>query len=181
MEVDLNNNFEYDKIVINLDSRNGINNNDNTFGCYFKFDDTIKNPIAIQIINATIISSASATYQSYDDCFYIILNNIERSTSYIKYMDNTYNTYNFNIIKYFEKVEYTDNNIVGSKNKSMLDIGTSTGSFSDSSTYMFNPVIPELSRFELTLKDKYFANIPSTNIDSVKLTLCIYTIKKKLV
>jgi len=46
---------------------------------------------------------------------------------------------------------------------------------------MFNPVIPELSRFELTLKDKYFANIPSTNIDSVKLTLCIYTIKKKLV
>lgn len=96
-------------------------------------------------------------------------------------MDNTYNTYNFNIIKYFEKVEYTDNNAFGSKNKSMLDIGTSTGSFSDSSTYMFNPVIPTLDRFELTLKDKYFANIPSTNIDSVKLTLCIYTIKKKLV
>ena len=78
MEADLNNNFEYDKIVINLDSKNGINNNGNNFGCYFKFDDTIKNAVAVQLIDATIISSASATYQSYDDCFFVILNNIER-------------------------------------------------------------------------------------------------------
>lgn len=175
MEADLNNNFEYDKIVINLDSKNGINNNGNIFGCYFKFDDTIKNAVAVQVINATIISSASATYQSYDDCFFVILNNIERATSYIKDSNN-----NFNIVKYLEKVEYTDNSTANSKNKSVSDIGTSTGSFSDSGTYMFNPVIPTLDRFELTLKDKNFANIPSTNIDSVKISVCIYTLKKSL-
>jgi hypothetical protein len=173
MEADLNNNFEYDKIVINLDSRNGINGNGNDFGCYFKFDDTIKNPIAVQVIDATVISSASATYQSYDDCFYVLLNNIERSTSYIKDSNN-----NFNIVKYLEKVEYTDNSTANSKNKSVTHIGTSTGSFSDSGTYMFNPVIPTLGRFELTLKDKNFANISNANIDSVKLSLCIYTLKK---
>lgn len=175
MEADLNNNFEYDKIVINLDSKNGINNNGNNFGCYFKFDDTIKNAVAVQLIDATIISSASATYQSYDDCFFVILNNIERSTSYIKDGNN-----NFNIVKYLEKVEYTDNSTANTKNKSFLHIGTSTGSFSDSGTYMFNPVITTMDRFDLSLKDKNFSDIPNTNIDSVKISICIYTIKKSI-
>lgn len=175
MEADLNNISEYDKIVINLDSKNGINNNGNDFGCYFKFDDTIKNAVAVQVIDATIISSASATYQSYEDCFFVILNNIERATSYIKNSNN-----DFNIVKYLEKVEYTDNSTANSKNKSFLHIGTSTGSFSDSGTYMFNPVIPTLNRFDLTLKDKNFDNIQNTNIDSVKLSVCIYTLKKSI-
>lgn len=174
MEADLNNNFEYDKIVINLDSKNGINYSNN-FACYFKFDDTIKNVVAAQVMDTTVISSASATYQSYDDCFFVILNNIERATSYIKDSNN-----NFNIVKYLEKVEYTDNSTANSKNKSVSHIGTSTGSFSDSGTYMFNPVIPTLNRFDLTLKDKNFANIPNTDIDSVKISLCIYTLKKSI-
>jgi len=175
MEVDLNNNFEYDKIIINLDSNNGINNNGNNFGCYFKFNDTIKNAVALQLIDVIIITSASASYQSYEDCFFVMLNNIERSTTYIKDSNN-----NFNIVKYLEKVEYTDNSTVNSKNKSVSHIGTSTGSFSDSATYMFNPVINTLERFDLNLKDKNFANIPNTNIDSVKLSVCIYTLKKSI-
>jgi len=43
---------------------------------------------------------------------------------------------------------------------------------------MFNPVIPTLDRFELTLKDKDFKDIPIENIFSVKLSICIYTLKK---
>jgi len=177
MEANLNNDFKYDKIIINLDSREGISSNTSNFGCYFKFNDTIKNAVAIQVIDTIVISDQSASYNSYADCFFVILNNIERATTYIQYT-NIYGNPDFNIHKYFEKVEYTDNSTTGSKNKSVSHIGTSTGSFSDSGTYMFNPVIPTLDRFELTLKDTNFEDIPDTNIFSVKLSICIYTLKK---
>ena len=177
MEANLNNDFKYDKIIINLDSLQGIHSNTNNFGCYFKFNDTIKNAVAIQVIDTIVISEQSAQYNPYEDCFFVILNNIERATTYNQYI-NIYSNPDFNIHKYFEKVEYTDNSISNSRNISVSHIGTSTGSFSDSGTYMFNPVIPTLDRFELTLKDKDFKDILNTKIFSVKLSICIYTLKK---
>ena len=178
MEANLNNDFKYDKIIINLDSLQGIqSSNTNNFGCYFKFNDTIKNAVAIQVIDTIVISTSEVSYNSYEDCFFVILNNIERATTYNQYI-NIYSNPDFNIHKYFEKVEYTDNSISNSRNISVSHIGTSTGSFSDSGTYMFNPVIPTLDRFELTLKDKDFKDIPDINIFSVKLSICIYTLKK---
>jgi len=178
MEANLNNDFKYDKIIINLDSLQGIqSSNTNNFGCYFKFNDTIKNAVAIQVIDTIVISTSEVSYNSYEDCFFVILNNIERATTYNKY-NNIYGNPDFNIHKYFEKVEYTDNSIPNGRNISVSHIGTSTGSFSDSGTYMFNPVIPTLDRFELTLKDKDFKDIPDINIFSVKLSICIYTLKK---
>ena len=177
MEANLNNDFKYDKIIINLALQGIQSSNTNNFGCYFKFNDTIKNAVAIQVIDTIVISEQSAQYNPYEDCFFVILNNIERATTYNQY-ENIYGNPDFNIHKYFEKVEYTDNSISNSRNISVSHIGTSTGSFSDSGTYMFNPVIPTLDRFELTLKDKDFKDIPIENIFSVKLSICIYTLKK---
>ena len=179
MEANLNNDFKYDKIIINLDSLQGIqSSNTNNFGCYFKLNDTIKNAVAIQVIDTIVISKELANYTSYEDCFFVILNNIERATTYKEYMNTYDNLLDCDIYKYFEKVEYTDNSISNSRNISVSHIGTSTGSFSDSGTYMFNPVIPTLDRFELTLKDKDFKDILNTKIFSVKLSICIYTLKK---
>ena len=83
-----------------------------------------------------------------------------------------------NIVKYLQKVEYIgDANGVNFK-KSETNNGTSTSSFSDSGTHMFNPPIPDLTRFDLSLKDTTFTNLDKSSIHSVKLTFCIYTIKK---
>jgi len=62
MEPNLNNTFEYDKHVINIDSVQGIDNNGNDFGYYIKFDEVFKNVVALQIMNvAVVISSALVT------------------------------------------------------------------------------------------------------------------------
>lgn len=172
MDANLDNTFVYDKHIINLDSIHGIENGGNFFSCYFKFDESIKNAVALQLINVKIITPISAPFQQYDNSFFVILNNIERATSYIR-IGNT-----INAVKYLEKVEYIgDANGVNLK-KSESNNGTSTGSFSDSGTHMFNPPIPDLTRFDLSLKDTTFSNLDKSSIHSVKLTFCIYTIKK---
>ena len=92
MEADLNNNFEYDKTIIYINSKNGIFD-PSSFSFYIKFDEKIKNPIAIKIIDATIISNTDSF--DHGDEFYIMLNDINRSTTYIKDSSN-----NINICKY---------------------------------------------------------------------------------
>lgn len=244
MEPNLNNTFEYDKHVINIDSTQGINNNGNDFGYYIKFDEVFKNVVALQIMNvAVVIPSISSTtitnpttttietvdnsdntktrttttvsivinnnadgsvvetnttttktedldandivvnestiinttntiisnsYIVNQDKFYITLNEIDRGISYINNGNNK-----FNIVKYLEVVEYT-----GIKSES--NIGTSTYSFLESSTHMFNPVIQRLDRFDVSIKDTNFESIPKSNIASVNIKLCLYTIKKNI-
>lgn len=244
MEPNLNNTFEYDKHVINIDSTQGINNNGNDFGYYIKFDEVFKNVVALQIMNvAVVIPSISSTtitnpttttietvdngdntktrttttvsivinnnadgsvvetnttttktedldandivvnestiinttntiisnsYIVNQDKFYITLNEIDRGISYINNGNNK-----FNIVKYLEVVEYT-----GIKSES--NIGTSTCSFLESSTHMFNPVIQRLDRFDVSIKDTNFESIPKSNIASVNIKLCLYTIKKNI-
>lgn len=247
MEPNLNNTFEYDKHVINIDSTQGINNNGNDFGYYIKFDEVFKNVVALQIMNVgvvipsisstTITNPTTTTIETVDngdngdntktrttttvsivtnnnadgsvvetnttttktevldandivvnkstiintttniangnfvknkDKFYITLNEIDRGISYINNGNNK-----FNIVKYLEVVEYT-----GIKSES--NIGTSTCSFLESSTHMFNPVIQRLDRFDVSIKDTNFESIPKSNIASVNIKLCLYTIKKNI-
>jgi hypothetical protein len=246
MEPNLNNTFEYDKHVINIDSTQGINNNGNDFGYYIKFDEVFKNVVALQIMNvAVVIPSISSTpitnpatttttietvdngdntktrttttvsivinnnadgsvvetnttttktedldaddfvvnestiintttniangnFVKNQDKFYITLNEIDRGISYINDGNNK-----FNIVKYLEVIEYT-----GIKSES--NIGTSTCSFLESSTHMFNPVIQRLDRFDVSIKDTNFESIPKSNIASVNIKLCLYTIKKNI-
>ena len=248
MEPNLNNTFEYDKHVINIDSVQGVDNNGNDFGYYIKFDEVFKNVVALQIMNVSVvipsISSAVITnptttnivtlengdagntktrttttetivinnnadgsvvetntttvkteildasdavisestitnttntitgsplFVVNQDKFYITLNEIDRGISYINDGNN-----NFNIVKYLEVVEYT-----GIKSES--NIGTSTCSFLESSTHMFNPVIQRLDRFDVSVKNTNFESIPKSNIASVNIKLCLYTIKKNII
>jgi hypothetical protein len=168
MEPNLNNTFEYDKYVISIDSTQGINNNGNNFGFYIKFDEVFKNVVSLQIMNVAVVTTNSGTYVENADKFYITLNEIDRGISYINDGNNK-----FNIVKYLEVVEYT-----GIKSES--NIGTSTCSFLESSTHMFNPVIQRLDRFDVSIKDTNFESIPKSNIASVNIKLCLYTIKKNM-
>ena len=247
MEPNLNNTFEYDKHVINIDSVQGVDNNGNDFGYYIKFDEVFKNVVALQIMNVSVVipsylssvitnptTTTVETQENGDadntktrttttesivinnntdgsavetvttttkteildagdavisestitnttntitgsplfvvnqDKFYITLNEIDRGISYINDGNN-----NFNIVKYLEVVEYT-----GIKSES--NIGTSTCSFLESSTHMFNPVIQRLDRFDVSVKNTNFESIPKSNIASVNIKLCLYTIKKNI-
>ena len=62
----------------------------------------------------------------------------------------------------------------------MLSRGTGTTNWSDSGIYVLNPVVPRIDRFVIEVKDKNFNPIPIANIDSIKLNICVYTIKKNL-
>lgn len=171
MEADLNNNFEYDKTIIYINSKNGIFD-PSSFKFYIKFDEKIKNPIAIKIIDATIISNLS-TFNVGDE-FYITLNDIDRSTTYIKDSNN-----NINICKYFEMIPFADEPY-GTKFISTLSRGTGTTNWSDSGVHILNPVLPTLDRFSIEIKDKNFSAIPVADLDSLKLNICVYTLKKQI-
>jgi len=173
MEADLNNNFEYDKTIIYINSKNGIFD-PSSFKFYIKFDDKIKNPIAIKIIDATIISNSS-TFNVGDE-FYITLNDIERSTTYIKDSNNY-----INICKYFEMIPFANEPYGATKFISTLSRGTGTTNWSDSGIHILNPILPTLDRFSIEIKDKNFSAIPVADLDSLKLNICVYTLKKQIV
>lgn len=173
MEADLNNNFEYDKTIIYINSKNGIFD-PSSFSFYIKFDEKIKNPIAIKIIDATIISNADSF--DHGDEFYIMLNDINRSTTYIKDSSN-----NINICKYFEMIPFAKELYGTDKYVSVLSRGTGTTNWSDSGAHILNPIIPTLDRFNIEIKNKNFSPIPLADLDSLKLNICVYTLKKQIV
>ena len=128
----------------------------------------IENNIS-ETTNETVdVTTNNGMYAVNADKFYITLNEIDRGISYINDGNNK-----FNIVKYLEVVEYT-----GIKSES--NIGTSTCSFLESSTHMFNPAIQRLDRFDVSIKDTNFESIPKSNIASVNIKLCLYTIKKNM-
>ena len=129
----------------------------------------IENDIISEATDETVdVTTNYGMYIANQDKFYITLNEIDRGISYINDGNNK-----FNIVKYLEVVEYTGI-------KSELNIGTSTCSFLESSTHMFNPVIQRLDRFDVSIKDTNFESIPKSNIASVNIKLCLYTIKKNI-
>ena len=172
MEVDLNNTFAYDKIMLHIDSNNGTFMNSDEFSFYIKFSDTIKNAISIQIIDITVITN---TQYTSDDKFYLSLNDFDREISYIKQPDN-----NINEIKYFAMIPYEGNVVDTNKYKSRLIIATNFGNFASSFNHTINPVLQTLNRFDLSLKDKNNNIYQKSDIHSIKLNICIYTVKKNL-
>ena len=64
--------------------------------------------------------------------------------------------------------------------KSESNIGTSTCSFLESSTHMFNPIIQTLNRYDVSIKDTNFNNILKSKLASLNITLCLYSIKKNI-
>jgi hypothetical protein len=172
MEVDLNNTFAYDKIMLHIDSNNGTFIKPDEFSFYIKFSDTIKNAISIQIINITVITN---TQYTTDDKFYLSLNNFDREISYIKQPDN-----NINEIKYFALIPYDGTIVDTNKYKSTLAISTNIGNFASSFNHTINPVLQSLNRFDLSLRDKNNNIYRKSDIHSIKLNICIYTVKKNL-
>ena len=89
MIVDLNNTSEYEKQIIHLDSANGIYNSADAFDFYIKFENPIKNISSVKILEASIVLNTkigNRTTLSFDDIFYIELNNYDR----IFYYKNKY-------------------------------------------------------------------------------------------
>lgn len=261
LNVDLNNTSEYDKTVIYLDSRNSDSNNDNDTDFYVKFNEPLKNVFATKLEYVTIVSNVLGSYQ---DIYFVQINNFERSTSYIKYEDSVGNGNgssagsDFNIVKYFEALPYTGtvysggvyfvkivNGGIGYTKNAIVDFGdppdggikptatvkvdatgkithiimtkvgygyitapvisvSDTGgtdfqgtpiinnyiskvshtlgatNFSDPTVHVLNPPEPNLTRFQISVRDKYFKKIERNDINYINLSICIYSIKKNV-
>jgi hypothetical protein len=171
MQVSLDNTKDYDKIIMYINSKNGIFQNDD-FNFYINIDEPIKNIACIKLTNIQVISN---TEYDHDDIFYIELNNYDRVVSYIKNADN-----DFNVIKYFDNVQYTGEVLALSKYSSSVSYNSASFDWSDPSVYLLNPPEPSLHRFDITLRDKDYKIINRSNIDSLKLSICLYYIKKNV-
>jgi len=175
MQVSLDNTKDYDKVIMYIDSKNGIFENTTDFKFYINIGEPIKNISCIKLVNIQIISNIIAGY-THDDIFYIELNNYDRIVSYIK---NT-NTNDFNVIKYFDNVQYTAQDVGNSKFSSGAAYHSGSFDWSDQSVYFLNPPEPSLHRFDITLRDKDYKVINRNNIDSLKLRICLYYIRKNI-
>ena len=174
MQVSLDNTKEYDKVVIYINSINGIFQNTTDFKFYINIDEPIKNIAFIKLMNIQVISNYAYTD---DDIFYIELNNYDRVVSYIKNPDND----NFNVIKYFENVQYTGEVLLSSaKKSSRVSYNSSSIDWSDPSVYLLNPPEPTLRRFDITLRDKDYQIINKNYIDALKMSICLYYINKNV-
>lgn len=253
LNVDLNNTSEYDKTVIYLDSRNSDSNNDTDFDFYIKFNEPLKNVFATKLEYVTVVSNVLGSYQ---DIYFVQINNFERATSYIKYEGSAGS--DFNIVKYFEALPYTGtvysggvyfvkivNGGTGYTTNAVVNFAdpppggikpiatvrvdatgkitqiiiTNVGegyitapvisvsdaggtnfqgttiinnyiskvshilgstNFSDPTVHVLNPPEPNLTRFQISLRDKNFKKILKDDINYINLSICIYSIKKNV-
>jgi len=175
MQVNLDNTKEYDKVIMYIDSKNGIFQNTTDFKFYINIGEPIKNIAFIKLMNIQVITNIVASY-THDDIFYIELNNYDRVISYIK---NSLNE-EFNVIKYFENVQYTGDVLPNSKKSSRVSYNSSSIDWSDPSVYFLNPPEPTLHRFDITLRDKDYQIINKNNIDALKMSICLYYINKNI-
>jgi len=171
MQVSLDNTKDYDKVIMYINSKNGIFQNDD-FNFYINIGEPIKNIVCIKLINIQVITN---TEYNHDDIFYIELNNYDRVVSYIKNTDNE-----FNVIKYFDNVQYTGDVLANLKYSSAVSYQSGSFDWSDTSLYFLNPPEPSLHRFDITLRDKDYKIINKSNIDALKLSICLYYIKKNV-
>jgi len=172
MQVNLDNSKEYDKVIVYINSVNGIFQN-NDFKFYININEPIKNIACIKLMNIQVISNSAYTD---NDIFYIELNNYDRVVSYIKNQLND----EFNVIKYFENVQYTGEVLPNSKKSSSVSYNSSSTDWSDPSVYLLNPPEPTLHRFDITLRDKDYLIINKNSIDMLKMSICLYYINKNI-
>jgi hypothetical protein len=191
MNVDLNNTFKYDKIVINLNSSNCLPVKENITNYYINLPEPLKNIIYIKIINASILSTNSIistlSYNKYDP-IYISINDYDRSISYNKrthvttsnyWIDNVrYGLDSSNIVfdpkKYFDVIQYSGSDY--------SDRAYSQSSFdwTDPTVYILNPPDPNLRRFNIEIRDKNFELFETSIIQDFNLSFCAYLIKNRV-
>jgi hypothetical protein len=191
MNVDLNNTFKYDKIVINLNSSNCLPVMENITNYYINLPEPLKNIIYIKIINASILSTNSIistlSYNKYDP-IYISINDYDRSISYNKrthvttsnyWIDNVrYGLDSSNIVfdpkKYFDVIQYSGSDY--------SDRAYSQSSFdwTDPTVYILNPPDPNLRRFNIEIRDKNFELFETSIIQDFNLSFCAYLIKNRV-
>ena len=196
MNVDLNNTFKYDKIVLNLNSSNCLPENANITKYYINFPEPLKNIIYIKILDASILSNSSMittlSYNKYDP-IYIGINDYDRSRSYIRRTHVTTSNYwvnddflglvmlgldTSNVVfdqkNYFATIPYSSYDFSEkSYNQASFD-------WTDPSVYILNPPEQNLRRFNIELRDKNF-NLFNTNVLSdFNLSVCAYLIKNRI-
>jgi len=172
MQVSLDNSTDYDKKIIYIESKSGIFP-DNNFNFYIDMTEPIKNIVFIRIMNVQIITNNELPI---DKVFYIELNDYDRSVSYMKTEEGYINT-----IKYFETIQYTGEPIYGDKVISRITYPVGWVNWSDPAVYVLNPPEPSLKRFNITIRDNNYNMINKNSINSFKLTICVYNIKKNVI
>lgn len=63
---------------------------------------------------------------------------------------------------------------------SSLIYSSNATNFSDPTTYVLNPPEPNLTRFQISVRDKHFKKMKRTDINYIYLSICVYSIKKKV-
>jgi hypothetical protein len=171
-DIDLNNSFKYDKVIINLNNHNCLTINPNETSFHVNLVEPIKNIVYIKILKASIITTSAMKtnnqllYIKYDP-IYISINDYERSQSYL----NTNGV--FDVVKYFDMIPYAAD--------LFSDISNSHVSFdwTDSSVYILNPPEPNLKRLNIVFRDKYFKTFNTSILTHFNLSICLYYIKNR--
>ena len=196
MNADLNNTFKYDKIVINLNSSNCLQNTQTESSYYINFAQPLKNVVYIKMLNASVKTGNLSTlaYNKFDP-IYIAINDYDRSASYKIFTeitpDTTKNTLTgavtltgtnssnivFNTFNYFDLIPYSNDSSVP-----YSDISYNQNSFdwTDPTVYILNPPEQNLKRFNIQIKDKYFNFFTNTNLINFNLSICVYVIKNRV-
>jgi hypothetical protein len=171
-DIDLNNSFKYDKVVINLNNHNCLTINPNETSFHVNLVEPIKNIVYIKLLKASIITTIAIknnnqlSYIKYDP-IYISINDYERSQSYLN------NNGEFDVVKYFDMIPYSTD--------LFSDISNSHVSFdwTDSSVYILNPPEPNLKRLNIVFRDKYFRPFNTSILTHFNLSICLYYIKNR--
>ena len=199
MNADLNNAFKYDKIVINLNSSNCLQNSPQTTesSYYINLAEPLKNVVYIKMLKASVKTGALMTTLSYNkfDPIYIAINDYDRSVSYKIFTEITPNTTKnistgevtltgtnssnivFNPLNYFDLIPYSNDSIVP---YSEISYNQNSFDWSDPSVYILNPPEQNLRRFNIQIKDKNFNFFTSANLINFNLSICVYVIKNRV-
>lgn len=199
MNADLNNTFKYDKIVINLNSSNCLQNSPQTTesSYYINLAEPLKNVVYIKMLKASVKTGALMTTLSYNkfDPIYIAINDYDRSVSYKIFTEITPNTTKniltgevtptgtnssnivFNPLNYFDLIPYSNDSIVP---YSEISYNQNSFDWSDPSVYILNPPEQNLRRFNIQIKDKNFNFFTSANLVNFNLSICVYVIKNRV-
>ena len=119
---------------------------------------------------------------TYNNTYYIELNNFYRIFSYINNKNKCDNTYTNNTIKYFDSLNYNgsiDSNLELYKFRNYYSLISTD--WTDPALYILNPPETSCNRFTITIRDKDFNIIKyDPNGESFNMTICVYTIKKNI-
>ena len=198
MDTDLNNTFKYDKIIINLNSSNCLQNPINKSSYYINLAQPLKNIVYIKMLRASVKTGALNTALSYNkfDPIYIAINDYDRSVSYKIFTEITPDTSKdkisgivttlttnssnivFNPFNYFDLIPYSNDSITPSYSE--ISYNQNSFDWTDPTVYILNPPEQNLKRFNIEIKDKYFNTFDNTNLINFNLSICVYVIKNRV-